>query len=151
MMWHTHLAFGLLFGLVSMPFLNSGNAYLFIALVLLGALLPDIDQHDSFVGKRASPVSNIVQAVFGHRGIVHSIWGMAAICGLFWYFFSRSYGAALALGFFSHLIADGLTKKGINFLHPFGNARISGFIETGSSGERILFIVILALCAMILI
>ncbi len=143
MMWHTHLAFGFLLGLASLPFVNERNIYIFFACVLLGALLPDIDKPESKIGSKVSPLSNIIQSVFGHRGLVHTVWGMIFFCGLFWYFISRSYGAALSLGFFSHLFIDGFTKKGINFFHPVANLHLSGFIETGTSGETILFIVLI--------
>ncbi len=151
MMWHTHLAFGFLFGLLSLPFLNQGNIYIFFAFVLFGALLPDIDTPNSKVGSRLSPISKIIEKVFGHRGVVHTIWGMFLFCGLFWYFINKTYGTALFVGFFSHLLIDGFTKMGINFLHPLGKLHLSGFIETGTIGETIVFVVIIALSVILLI
>ncbi|MBN2112177.1 metal-dependent hydrolase [Candidatus Woesearchaeota archaeon] len=151
MMWHTHLAFGFLFGLLSLPFVNEGNVYIFFAFVLLGALLPDIDKPESKVGSRVKPVSNVIQAIFGHRGIIHTIWGMIVLCGLFWYFVNRTYGVALFAGFFSHLLIDGFTRMGINFLHPIAKLHLSGFIETGTISETILLVVIIALSVILLI
>ena len=142
MLWYTHLAFGFLAGLASLKFVNSGNIYIFFACVLLGALLPDIDTPRSKVGSNFGIISKLIKAVFGHRGVVHTIWGMIVICGLFWLFISRNYGIALTIGFFSHLLIDSMTKKGINFLHPFSKAKISGFIETGTAAELALLIVI---------
>jgi inner membrane protein len=151
MMWHTHLAFGFLFGLLSLPFVRYSNIYVFFIFVLLGALLPDIDNPDSKIGSKFSPVSRVIKTIFGHRGIVHTIWGMILFCALFWYFISRVYGAALFVGFFSHLFIDGITKKGINFLHPIAKLHLSGFIETGSAAETILLIIITALIVIMLL
>jgi len=151
MLWYTHLAFGFLAGLVLFPFVNSGNIYIFFAFVLLGALIPDIDTPKSKVGSKLGIFSKLIKAIFGHRGIIHTVWGMLIICGLFWFFVNRVYGVALFIGFFSHLLIDGLTKKGINFLHPFSKMRIAGFIETGTMEEAILLIIIVALSIIMLL
>jgi inner membrane protein len=150
-MWHTHLAFGFLFGLLSLPFLNEGNIYIFFIFVLFGALLPDIDKPESKVGSKFGIASKLIQGVFGHRGIIHTVWGMLVLCGLFWYFINRTYGAALFVGFFSHLLIDGFTKMGINFFHPVGKLHMAGFIETGSTLETILFVIIIVLSVLIII
>ena len=151
MLWHTHLAFGFFFGLLSLPFLAQGNIFVFFLFVLFGALLPDIDEPKSKIGQKVGVVSNLIKAIFGHRGVFHTLFGMALLCGLFWYFVSRTYGAAMAVGFFSHLFADGLTKMGINFLHPVAKLHLSGFIETGSIAETVVFIGVLLLSVLILL
>jgi inner membrane protein len=151
MMWHTHLAFGFLFALLSWPFVGQGNVYIFFVFVLLGALLPDIDKPESKVGSRVKPVSNIIQAIFGHRGIIHTVWGMVVLCGLFWFFVNKAYGTALFVGFFSHLLIDGFTKMGVNFLHPVAKLHLSGFVETGTLSETIVLVVIIALSVILLI
>lgn len=150
MLWHTHLAFGFLAGLALLPFVNYGNKYIFFAFVLLGALLPDIDKPESKIGSKLGIISKLIKGIFGHRGIVHTFWGMLVICGLFWLFASRQYGTALFIGFFSHLIIDGFTKKGVNILHPFSRFRIAGPMHTGKLGEFLLFAVIIALIALML-
>jgi inner membrane protein len=116
----------------------------------LGALLPDIDKPDSKIGSSFGIISKLIKGVFGHRGVIHTFWGMLVICGLFWLFASRQYGAALFIGFFSHLIIDGFTKKGVNILHPFSRFRIAGPFETGKIGEFILFVLIIVLIVLML-
>lgn len=150
MLWYTHLAFGFLMAVISLPFLNYGNMHVFFVFVLAGALLPDIDQPASKIGKRINPISNIIKMLFGHRGVIHSVWAMLIFCGLFWYFVNRTYGAALFLGFFSHLIADSMTKMGVNLLHPVANLHLSGFIETGSTAEMVLFVAVIVLSVILL-
>jgi len=145
MLWHTHLAFGFLAGLFSLQFVGHGNIYAFFAFVLLGALLPDIDTPSSKVGSKLGIFSKAIETVFGHRGIVHTIWGMLVLCGLFWLFISKAYGIALFTGFLSHLVIDGFTKNGINFLYPVAKLHLSGFIETGTTSELIFFVIVIAL------
>jgi len=151
MLWYTHLAFGFLAGLVSLAFFGHGNIYIFFTFVLIGALLPDIDTPNSKMGSKFKILSKSIKFIFGHRGIIHTIWGMLVICGLFWFFVNKVYGTALFVGFFSHIFIDGFTKKGINFLHPFSRIKIAGFIESGSTGESILFILFLVAIVLMLI
>ena len=151
MLWYTHLAFGFFFGLLSLPFVARGNISIFFIFVLFGALLPDIDEPRSKVGSKVTALSRLIKAVFGHRGVVHTLWGMVLFCGLFWYFVNKTYGVAMAVGFFSHLFADGLTKMGINFLHPVATLHLSGFIETGSAAETLMFIGVVALSVIMLL
>jgi len=139
MMHYTHLAFAFLFGLLSRSYVNTGNIYLFFGFVLVGGLLPDIDHSESKIGKKFGFVSKAMQRLFGHRGVIHTLWGMILFCGLFWYFINETYGIALAIGFFSHLVGDGLTKQGINFLHPVSRLHLAGFIRTGSFLEKLIF------------
>jgi len=151
MLWYTHLAFGFLFGLLSLPFVARGSIWVFFVFVLFGSLLPDIDEPNSKIGSKVTPVSRLIKAIFGHRGVVHTIWGMVLFCGLFWYFVNKTYGTAMAVGFFSHLFADGLTKMGINFLHPVAKLHLSGFIETGTAGETVMLIGVIALSIVLIL
>lgn len=150
MRWHTHVAFGFLAGLIAMKFISTGNIYIFFAFVLLGALAPDIDQPDSKMGRNLGIVSKLIKAVFGHRGVIHTVWGALLICGAVWLFWSHPYGNAMFTGFASHLFSDGLTKQGIKFLHPVSKARISGFIRTGGVTELVFFIATLFLIGLII-
>lgn len=141
MIARTHLAFGLLIGLLSLSFINITNKYVFLAFVLIGALLTDIDTPKSKLGKKLKPLSTIFSFLFGHRGLFHSIWFPLALFITHLYFFRSTVLLALTIGYTSHLIIDGFTKQGINFLHPIANLRLSGFIETGTFLETILLII----------
>lgn len=146
MMFFTHTAFSLYVGLFLME--KFSNRYLFLALLLIGSLLPDLDNPYSKLGRKIRPISTFIKFVFGHRGIFHSVIPAALILFLFYYVFGlKLIGAALSIGFVLHLIIDGLTKEGINYLYPFAKFRISGFIKTGGFFEWILFMVLLALIA----
>jgi inner membrane protein len=140
MLWKTHLAFGFLAGIALMPFFNHTHFLIYFGLVLFGALLPDIDNPDSKVGRYFPFVGKIV----GHRGIVHSFVVGVPVCALVWYFIGSAYGIALLIGYASHLLIDGLTEEGINFLHPIAKFHLSGFIRTGKLGEWIVFFLCVA-------
>lgn len=135
MLWKTHLAFGFLAGLALMPFLNHTHYLIYFSLVLFSSVLPDIDEPNSKIGRYAPFVGKI----FKHRGIIHTLWAGALICGLVWYFIGSAYGIALMLGYTSHLLIDGFTLQGTNFLHPIAKLHLSGFIETGKLGEMVVF------------
>ncbi|MCL6571364.1 MAG: bifunctional acetaldehyde-CoA/alcohol dehydrogenase, partial [Bacillus sp. (in: Bacteria)] len=48
--------------------------------VVIGSLLPDIDEPKSYVGRRSFGMANKVKEAFGHRGMTHSlvVWGVIA-------------------------------------------------------------------------
>ena len=140
---YTHLAFGFFSGLILMDFVPLGNKYLFFVFVLFGALLPDIDTPNSKISHKIPVLPKILNLFAKHRGIFHSLF-IAVLLGLFVSYFSKAYGIALFLGYSSHLLVDGLTKKGVNLLHPISKLRISGPIETGKLWEIVFLVVIVA-------
>lgn len=71
----------------TLPHISLGSMLLALPLVLLASLLPDIDHPGSWVGRRTSPISDLI-SIFSHRGITHSMWAVLAI---FWLF--DQYGA----------------------------------------------------------
>jgi len=74
MQYKTHLAVtyaAVLPALVSTGNLTIGNT---VALGV-GALFPDIDHPKSFIGNRTGGISHSIGAVFGHRGLAHSLLG----------------------------------------------------------------------------
>ena len=55
------------------------------------------------------------------------------------------YAFAFLIGYASHLLSDGFTKMGVNFLHPVAKLHLSGFVETGTYAEVVILIAILVL------
>jgi len=145
MMYHTHLAFGLLFSLVSLYFIHPTNKYVFIAIILIAALLPDADHEKSKINS-SIPGLKLVSKVFGHRGLLHSVWIPLCLWLIIYFGFHSSYGIAVFIGYLSHLFSDGLTKMGINMIHPLNQLRIQGFIETGSVAEHLVFLFVGVVC-----
>jgi len=142
MMFHTHLVFAFFLGLMSLKFLNFSNPYLFLILVLIFSLLPDIDMAKSKIGKKTGFVSKIIEFLFGHRGIFHTIYPAVGLFILFYYLGYKLIAFSALIGYLSHLLIDGLTLSGVNLLKPL-NLRINGFIKTGSIFEHLVFVIFL--------
>ncbi|MBI4441506.1 metal-dependent hydrolase [Candidatus Woesearchaeota archaeon] len=148
MMYYTHLAFAFLAGLFTYTFSPPLAPIPYFALVLLGALLPDIDHRESIISKWMYPLAWLITFFFRHRGIIHSLFFITALFWTISSLFGVVYAIPLCLGFLSHVLIDSLTVHGINYLYPLTTLKISGFIETGKAGEFMLFLVLLALIAM---
>ena len=148
MLAKTHLAFGFLFGLLVKQLTNVGNVFVYFAIVLIASLLPDIDSPNSKASRQLGIIGKVTRTLTKHRGIFHSIWVPLVSSILLWHFVGKTYAIALVVGYMSHLIIDGFTKSGINFLHPFSTLRLQGFVETGSLMETcflIIFVVIIVI------
>ena len=141
-MWYTHVVFGLLLSLVFLTSIDVTSPFVFILLVLFSSLLPDIDQKDARI-HRYVPFTRWIQTVFEHRGIFHSLFPPVFIYIVFLFFKLEWIGFALALGYISHLLLDGLTKMGIDLFYP-ASMHIRGPIKTGGMMELVLFVIILA-------
>jgi len=137
MMGRTHAVFGFLVGLFT-HHLVALQWYWFFPLVVLGALFPDIDHPSSKLGSKVPPLSKLLNSLFGHRGFVHSIFFALIVCGLVYWLAGPLFGWALFIGFASHLVSDGFTKAGINYIHPIQQLRTAGFVETGTIVETVL-------------
>ena len=149
MMARTHMAFGFLAGLVFLP-VFSQHWFLFIPLVVLGSILPDVDHENSKINKMV-PVTRWVPKFFTHRGFFHSIFPAVLIYLGFHYGNLDTVGIPVAVGYLSHLLSDSLTKVGVNLLHPASTLRVQGFIETGGAMELIAFGVVGCLSVLLLL
>ncbi len=112
---------------------------IFYAVAALGALVPDIDNARSTLGKRMGIVSKVIQKHAGHREIFHSLVGLALTAAVIW---GVQQGVALGLrrlgwpltaealvanvaliallvGYVLHLVADSLTLGGVPWLWPW--------------------------------
>ena len=145
MLARTHLTFGFLTALWLSPIILPKNKFLFFGIVLLGALIPDIDASKSLISSKIPILPKIIGLLTTHRGIFHSLFLALLIPGLVWYFISKPYGFALFVGYISHLLIDGFTKMGVNLLHPFSTLKIEGPIETGKIAEHVLLIILFIL------
>ena len=145
MMYYTHLLFAVVFALLLMPF--NVSPYIAFPLILLGGVFPDIDSPGSFIGRKLRPLNIAVTSLVKHRGIFHTIWFVLAVYFGFFFFAKQYliYANLFLMGYFSHLLIDGFTIQGINFFHPFAKLHLSGFIETNTTAEKVLAIVLFIL------
>lgn len=144
MMYYTHLAFGFLVSLLAINIFDISNRLLFVLIVLLFSIFPDIDERKSKIGKKYKFASRIINFLFGHRGFFHSIY-IPLILYFIFYNIINEIGIAVLVGYFSHLLMDAMTRQGIMPLYPIINRKINGFIKTNSLSEKILFLIIILL------
>lgn len=140
MMAKSHAAIGLASWVVVAPLLHFPPLNLVdLGVALAGAMLPDIDHPQSWVGRRSRPVSTVVAGMLGHRGITHSAVAVAALVAVLMHGgYSRAIIAALAIGYLSHLAADMLTPRGLRLAWPL--RRVWGWpvCRTGSPAEPVI-------------
>ncbi len=133
MIWKTHLAIGLAVALVFSTHVN--NPVLFIPIVLISSLFPDIDSGFSYIGR--NPAFKPVQWTTDHRGIIHSYTACIGLSILIAFFYP-----VVALPFFVgysfHLFADSFTSQGIKPFWPL-KAVSNGIITTGGKIDGVIF------------
>ena len=104
-----------------------------------GALLPDIDHPQSWVGRRLRLISRPLAATIGHRGLSHSIIAVLACSALLrWEGMSRGAEAPVIVGYLSHLAADFLTPAGLRLAWPLRKRYALPVCKTGSPGEPVI-------------
>ena len=143
-MFKTHLMISFLIGLLTFKFFSI-NKFVFITIVVLAGIIPDIDIPTSKIGRKTWPISKLLNLIYGHRGLIHSIFIPLLVLWVFFYFDWTEYGLAIFIGYIGHLIGDALSWEGIKFLHPVSRFRLRGFIKVGGFLEYILFIMLLAI------
>jgi len=137
-LWRTHFLAGAAAGV-----LLAGQADVKAAIVSAGiagiaALLPDLDDPRSKLGRVAAPASRLVKAAVGHRGPLHSLAGAAAAF-LLAVLLSRDTALAslVAAGYTSHLLADSLNPHGVPWLWPCRKRFGLPLVRTGSALEKL--------------
>ncbi len=116
------------------------NKTIFFSMVVLGALLPDIDNAQSTIGHKFGWISKEIQHIAGHRTIFHSLLGLLlgsllaigleqlvifllAQRGFVFpsQFVEKSHlvFVAVLFGCILHIVADGLTEGGVPLLWPY--------------------------------
>ena len=145
MLKRTHLALGVAVGLFMLPHVN--NKLIFLPIVLLASLLPDVDSGFSSLGKRwfMKPVQWFVK----HRGVFHSLT-FAILVSLVIAFFWPVGALPFFLGYSFHLLADSFTPDGIKAFWPLKFVS-KGRIKTGGRIEDGIFLVFLVLDVLLLV
>jgi inner membrane protein len=113
---------------------------------IFAALLPDIDEENSYIGRRFFIISLPIRMVFGHRGFTHSLLAVGLIAfGLYFIPVGMEYKIAFVIGYGSHILADALTNSGVPLLYPW-DRRFKFWLtfNTGSMTEHF-FIFILSI------
>ncbi len=143
----THMVFGILLALFVLDFRGTSSWTLYLIGAFLGAILPDVDHPKSYFNNKVpqilKPMTQVLSRTLKHRGVMHSIFPLIIIFAITLYWSSNSFLFGLFVGYLSHLLIDGFTVQGTNFLNPITTLRLSGFIETGTTSEVFLFVLLI--------
>jgi inner membrane protein len=109
-----------------------------LGIAAAGSLLPDIDHPKSWIGRRLRVVSVPIAAVFGHRGMTHSMFAVVAcIWVLRWDHEHWRVALPLVVGYASHLAADLFTPAGLCLTWPVRRTFALPLVKTGGFGEQV--------------
>jgi len=108
-----------------------------IMILMLGALLPDVDHEKSMLGGIIWPLSIIIGKLSPHRGATHSLLCLSFVGYLALKYLSADMAIALIVGYGSHLLGDlFFGKGGCPLWWPFGKkTRLKMARLTGSVAE----------------
>ncbi|MFH0936356.1 MAG: metal-dependent hydrolase [Candidatus Woesearchaeota archaeon] len=143
MRFKNHLLFGLLLGLLYIKIFNVKHQYFTLFMILLSSIFVDIDLSTSKIGGKTIPISNIINIIFSHRGIIHSAYIPLLLFLVLYVNGYTSIGIAILIGYIGHLLLDGLTKEGVHLFYPFLDFR--GFVKVGGLIEKIIFLGLIVL------
>lgn len=131
MLIRTHLAFAVLLIILFVKYVT--NKWIFIGVLLIASVLPDIDSGFSNVGNRwyLRPLQFFVK----HRGFIHSFTFAILISIILAYFWPVA-ALGFFLGYSVHLFCDSFTKEGIKPFWPLkiiskGPLLVGGRVEMG--------------------
>jgi len=148
MMYRTHISTSLFMGaglsaLCGFPF---GLPY--VMGITLGSLLPDIDEPNSFIGRRSFGLAEVIHKKFGHRGMTHSLvaWSVLTIICTIPSLFLEGFQPiilGIAMGYLFHLVGDYFSVSSIPIFYPYqrkGRKRKFAY-TTGSVNEKWIYII----------
>jgi inner membrane protein len=134
MLLRTHLAFAFLIIILFVKHVN--NQWIFIVMVLVATVLPDLDTGFSSWGRHW--IFRPLQFFVKHRGVIHSLTTAAflsILLAVFW--------PILSLGFFVgysvHIALDSFTREGVQPFWPL-KTKSYGFISSGGRIEDSIFV-----------
>lgn len=156
MMGDTHRLQGLAVGLATAPLFvpNLWAGVVYVGVTTLTALLPDIDHHGSTVTKSLGPITKsiswLIRLVSCHRGLTHSALGIGALTLVLAAFLPTWVAIAVAVGCFTHVLGDALTRAGVYLWWPSRSKFRLMTLKTGGKLEKwavvpITFVAIVAL------
>ncbi|MEK6855350.1 MAG: metal-dependent hydrolase [Nanoarchaeota archaeon] len=145
MLKRTHLAIGFAAALYFLPHMK--NKAIFLSVVILATLLPDIDSGFSTLGK--NKIFRPLQMLVHHRGVIHS-YTVCIPLTILLSFYYPILAFPFFLGYSFHLFADSFTNQGIRPLWPLKFSS-SGKIVTGGRIESAVFFTLLIVDAALLV
>ena len=122
---------------------------------MIGSLAPDIDLPNSTLGKKIKLLAKLINKVFKHRTITHSIFGM-----LIWFLLLQGISYTILininiteylstmiplfqfcfmLGYASHIVSDIFTPMGVQLFYPYNKFFSLKLFKSGGFAEKVIF------------
>lgn len=140
MRYPSHIMVSLCIGAATAAYTNLPFTVSYTAGVVIGSLLPDIDEPNSYVGRRSFGMSTKVKEAFGHRGMTHSLVVWGAVAAIVLIESSSLFSLGFLLGYLFHILEDFLSIQGVPLLWPFQTKRYKlPLYRTGGIVEKLLF------------
>jgi len=127
--------------------------------VIVGSLLPDIDEKGSYIGRKLYFVSGIFKDLgIEHRGFTHFLIIPLSLMLISYLVMDGGWLFWLAFGILMHDLGDMLTKSGIKgFFYPLFERKRIGLLpkkfrfKTFSFAEKVVILILLAINASIML
>ena len=152
MMAGSHVALGAAAWMLAAPHFGQDSLHpAGLGLAVAGSLLPDVDHPKSWAGRRLRPLSTVIAAVFGHRGVTHSLLALFGCWAALRYgAVPRGWAAPVVTGYLSHLLADLLTPGGLRLAWPLRGTWSLPLCRSGSPFEPLVVALVMSLawCAL---
>lgn len=98
----------------------------------ISALVPDVDEPNSTLGRKVPIISTLINLLLGHRGLTHTLLFSALTAAAVWAAFRQHFGLIWLAGCLSHIGLDCCTVSGCMPLKPISNRRVHGVLKTGT-------------------
>ena len=134
MLLRTHLAFAFLIMILFVKHVS--NQWIFISMVLIATILPDLDTGFSSWGRHW--IFRPLQFFVKHRGIFHSIT-TATLLSILLAFFWPIGSLGFFVGYSVHIFLDSFTRGGVQPFWPLKH-KTYGFVSSGGRIEDSLFV-----------
>lgn len=139
MRYKTHIVSSLTLGAGISILINYPFHIGYVIGISFGSLLPDIDEPNSYIGRRSFGLASYINKKYGHRGITHSLfaWSFVSIICLL---YPIPLTLGVSLGYLFHLVGDFFSVRSIPIFAPLNNKRpkLPFSYKTGSIVEEIL-------------
>lgn len=139
MQFRTHISTSLCMGIGVVAITNVEPTLGFLSGVVIGSLMPDLDEPKSYLGRRSLGISFILNKMFGHRGFTHSL-SASFLLFILYFIFSNDFVLGMSFGYLFHIIGDFFSKSGVPLLLPFNRKRFKiPIYKTSGSSEVVIF------------
>ena len=114
----THLVFGQASFLIVCVATGHAPAIPEAAVAAASALIPDLDNRRSHIGRLFPFLSGPLEYWFGHRTLTHALPAQMLGLALAWFSLPHGHFLALSAGWLSHTLADMMTPSGVAWFWP---------------------------------